>query len=92
MIYRPRHSPRSFDKNSFEFLAESRGRLGGEDKRERERGREGSPGASSSPLLAISALARSRMQLQSSAHGRRIIETGKRENIVAELVAFMPWL
>lgn len=54
----------------------------------------GSPGASSSsvPLLAISALARSRMQLQSSAHGRRIIETGKRENIVAELVAFMPWL
>lgn len=40
MIYRPRHSPRSFDKNSFEFLAESRGRLGGEDKRESERGRE----------------------------------------------------
>ena len=41
MIYRPRHSPRSFDKNSFEFLAESRGRLGDEDKRERERERKG---------------------------------------------------
>lgn len=70
----------------------SRAWLGRNNYGYRVREREGSPGASSSPvpLLAISALARSRMQLQQ--HGRRIIETGKRENIVAELVAFMPRL